>query len=71
MFRKLLCALGIHHHIGTGRVEVLYVDGISKSPVKKEAEAKENNPTYDIEAKAYKPKVKEESQIRKQGPGRG
>ena len=37
----------------------------------KEAEAKENNPTYDIEAKAYKPKVKEESQIRKQGPGRG
>ena len=36
MFRKILCALGIHHHIGTGRVEVLYVDGISKSPVKKE-----------------------------------
>ena len=47
------------------------LEEILKSPVKKEAEAKENNPTYDIEAKAYKPKVKEESQIRKQGPGRG
>ena len=47
------------------------LEEILKSPVKKEAEAKENNPTYDIEAKAYKPKVKAESQIRKQGPGRG
>ena len=47
------------------------LEEILKSPVKKEAEAKENNPTYDIEAKAHKPKVKAESQIRKQGPGRG
>jgi hypothetical protein len=47
------------------------LEEILKSPVKKEAEAKENNPTYDIEAKAYKPKVKEESQIRKQGRGIG
>src|SRR5574344_1364580 len=36
------------------------LEEILKSPVKKEAEAKENNPTYDIEAKAYKPKVKAE-----------
>ena len=47
------------------------LEEILKSPVKKEAEAKENNPTYDIEAKAYKPKVKAESQIRKQGRGIG
>lgn len=47
------------------------LEEILKSPVKKEAEAKENNPTYDIEAKAHKPKVKAESQIRKQGRGIG
>ena len=47
------------------------LEEILKSPVKKEAEAKENNPTYDIEAKAHKPKEKKENQIRKQGRGIG
>lgn len=32
MFRKILCALGIHWHIRTGRVEVLYVDESPEPP---------------------------------------